>query len=88
VSHLQGAGFAGSGGFEWAPLPRRGLSLFADVGVDEDRDFRSLFGLKYYFSRSDKTLIRRHREDDPEVDLPGDLYQALRARGVCPAARR
>ena len=87
VSHLQGPGLAGYAGLEWAPLARRGLSLFADIGVDEDRDLRSLFGLKFYLSRSDKTLIRRHREDDPDVDLPGDLYQALQARGVCPAGK-
>jgi hypothetical protein len=87
VSHLQGPGLAGYAGLEWAPLTRRGLSLFADIGVDEDRDLRSLFGLKFYFSRSDKNLIRRHREDDPDVDLPGDLYQALQARGVCPAGK-
>lgn len=90
VSHLQGPGFMTSTGFEWAPLPSRGVSLFADIGVDEDRDFRSMAGLKFYFSRQDKTLIRRHREDDPDVELPNDLFQTIQARsvnGVCPNGR-
>jgi hypothetical protein len=87
VSQRPGPGFAGFAGLEWAPMPRRGLSLFADIGVGEDRDLRSLVGLKFYFSPQDKSLIRRHREDDPDLDLPSDLFQALQAHGVCPAGR-
>jgi hypothetical protein len=91
VSQQQGPGFAAFTGLEWAPL-RSGLSLFADVGVNEDRDLRSLVGLKFYFSRQDKSLIRRHREDDPDVDLPNDLFQALGTQqavgGGCPVGKR
>jgi hypothetical protein len=30
-------------------------------------------------------LIRRHREDDPEIDLPNDLFQTIRGR--CPVGQ-
>jgi hypothetical protein len=76
VTHFAGPGSSVFAGLEWAPPSGRGMSWFANVSVDEDRDVRSLAGLKFYLSRSDKPLIRRHREDDPEVDLPGDLYHA------------
>lgn len=86
VTHYEGPGLAGFAGLEWAPLRGSGLSLFADVGVDENSDLRSLAGVKFYFSREDKSLIRRHREDDPDVDLPGDLFQAKQGR-PCPAGQ-
>ena len=79
VTQGAGPGFGAFTGLEWAPRPSSGLSLFADVGVNEERDVRALFGLKFYLSRSDKPLIRRHREDDPEVELPSDLFQASQA---------
>lgn len=79
VTHGVGPGFGAFTGLEWVPRPSSGLSLFADVGINEDRDVRALFGLKFYLARSDKSLIRRHREDDPEVDLPSDLFQASQA---------
>ncbi len=79
VTHSMGPGVGAFTGLEWAPRPSSGLSLFADVGINQDHDVRALFGLKLYLSRSDKPLIRRHREDDPEVDLPSDLFQASQA---------
>lgn len=43
-----------------------GVSLFADARFGED-DYQSIFaGLRLYFGE-DKSLIRRHREDDPPV---------------------
>jgi len=91
AGQVQGPGFFASAGFEWAPPTVRALSLFADIGFDEDRDVRSLFGLKLYFSREDKSLIRRHREDDPDVDLPNDLFQSIQTRQiagpVCPVGQ-
>jgi hypothetical protein len=74
VTHYAGPGFAASTGFEWAPHSGSGMSLFADVGVNESHDVRALVGLKLYASRNGKSLIRRHREDDPDVDLPSDLF--------------
>lgn len=55
---------------EWQPafkiLP--GLTVFANGGYgDEDYD-QAFFGLRYYIG-STKSLIKRHREDDPQPDL-------------------
>ena len=32
-----------------------------------------LGGVRYYFGDPNKSLIDRHRQDDPEPDLTGDL---------------
>lgn len=85
VSQLEGAGATAFAGFEWAPFARNSASLFADVGVSEDNDTRAMFGLKLYLAGEDKSLIRRHREDDPEIELPKNLFQTT--RGVCPAGQ-
>lgn len=41
------------------------LSVFAEGFAGESRSYGALAGVKVYFGQSDKTLIRRHREDDP-----------------------
>ncbi len=75
LRHLEGAGFAGSAGVEWAPPAALGLSMFADASVDEDSDWSAFGGVKLYLAAEQKSLIRRHREDDPEgLVLPEDLY--------------
>lgn len=43
---------------------RRSISLFANAGVGSNSSYAVTAGLRMYFG-SDKTLIRRHREDDP-----------------------
>nr|WP_319393749.1 hypothetical protein [uncultured Desulfobacter sp.] len=44
--------------------PIKGFSVFADLATgDQDYD-QSLLGIRYYFGK-EKSLIRRHREDDP-----------------------
>jgi hypothetical protein len=85
VSHLEGPGTSTFAGIEWMPSPTGRMSLFADVGVNEDRDTRVLAGLKFYLSPEVKSLIRRHREDDPDIELPSDLFQT--SRGVCPTGQ-
>ncbi len=51
-------------GIEWQ-LEGSNFSLFADAAFG-DNNHNSVFGgLRYYFGEQ-KTLIRRHREDDPE----------------------
>ena len=40
-------------------------ALFVTGTVWEGGDAAAMAGLRFYFGRSDKTLIRRHREDDP-----------------------
>lgn len=56
-------------GAEWQPrfLPIPGLALFADGEAESRGDFRISVGLRLYLGGNDptKSLIRRHREDDP-----------------------
>ena len=40
-------------------------ALYARGSVSGDGDASVLAGLRFYFGQRDKTLIRRHREDDP-----------------------
>lgn len=40
-------------------------SVYVSGSVNEDGDASVLGGLRLYFAQRDKTLIRRHREDDP-----------------------
>ncbi len=55
-------------GVEWQPQDwhfGRPVSLFVNGGVG-DNDYATLYGgLRIYFGDHDKSLIRRHREDDP-----------------------
>lgn len=45
--------------------PVKGFSIFVDLATgDQDYD-QSLLGIRYYFGK-EKSLIRRHREDDPQ----------------------
>ena len=40
-------------------------ALFAEGRIGED-DFQGVWGgIRFYFGQKDKSLIRRHREDDP-----------------------
>lgn len=76
-----GDGF-GRAGFEFQPgfaaLP--GLSIFADAGGGENDHFYALAGIRYYFGQN-KTLIRRHREDDPDVVPLTDTGTFKKAQG-------
>lgn len=80
--YLQGVGAIAVAGAEWAPS-ENGFSLFADGSVDDSDDAQVFGGVKLYFSESDKSLIRRHREDDPDVVLPDDLFTTT-GDGHCP----
>ena len=55
-------------------------ALFANahIGARGTADVRA--GFKIYFGRSDKTLIRRHREDDPDINLPLDMLTLANTR--------
>jgi hypothetical protein len=56
----------GRGGLEFQPAftNMRGLSFFADAGGGQNRQLFALGGVRFYFG-PDKSLMRRHREDDP-----------------------
>ncbi len=68
---LAGPGRAAFAGVEYqaASTPDYGLSLFAE-GRSDGGGYNSVWGgVRVYFG-GDKTLIRRHREDDPGVVIP------------------
>lgn len=58
-------------GIEWQVKP--GLALFAEGRSGANNYDSALAGVRFYFGE-DKTLIRRHREDDPAVRLQDDLF--------------
>ena len=63
-------------GAEWQ-LPTDfigGTSLFAEGRIGED-DYASVWaGLRVYLGAENKTLIRRHREDDPGTNGPDNIF--------------
>lgn len=59
-------------GSEWV-FGRRGgaaQSAFASVNLGDNGDVAVRAGLTFYFGQRDKSLIRRHREDDPTIYTP------------------
>ncbi len=65
VGHL-----AATGGLEVQPTFGRqhNVSFFVDAEAGAQSSYAVLAGVRIYFG-ADKTLIRRHREDDPEYNL-------------------
>ncbi len=51
-----------------------GASLFAEGRIGEDDYAGAIGGIRFAFGGGDKSLIRRHREDDPRNRLPDDLF--------------
>ncbi len=73
---LQGVGNIGGVGIEWSPkLNGRpsALALFASGDWGEN-GYRTVIGGIKFYSGPQKDLIRRHREDDPNLLLPWDLH--------------
>lgn len=83
IRYLEGPGAIGMVNAEWQPHAGSGLTLYASGSFGSDYS-QALGGLRYYFGDTGKSLIRRHREDDPVTtggsSLPGDLYES----GECP----
>jgi hypothetical protein len=48
----------------------RMASLFAEGALGERGAYSALAGLRIYFGQHDKTLIDRHRQDDPLLTIP------------------
>lgn len=62
-----------------AQTPVRGLSWYASLATGENDYDHAFFGLKFYFSGDRKSLIDRHRQDDPSNglwDAVTDLFMA------------
>jgi hypothetical protein len=57
--------------------PVHGLSLFANVATGEDDYDHAFIGLRFYFGGESKSLIRRHREDDPANNLFENILDTL-----------
>lgn len=59
-------------GAEWSkPIAPRTLGSFFVEGRIGESDYKSIWaGLRIYYGNSDKPLIRRHREDDPNIPEP------------------
>jgi len=68
-------------GAEWQVSESLPMSLFAEAQFGEN-DYATVFGgVKFYFGADNKTLMRRHREDDPRNQIPDLLgfgQEALR----------
>lgn len=76
-------------GVEWQPgvssLP--GISLFAETVAGSNNYDRNVVGLRYYFG-ANKSLIQRHRHDDPDTLLPdgsSGMVKTLRDSRTVPA---
>ena len=72
-------------GTEYAFALNRGMmaSLFGEGRVGEgSKNYGVWGGLRVYFGKSDKSLIRRHREDDPDSDTsPDSLFDIVNSMG-------
>ncbi|WP_229006453.1 hypothetical protein [Roseibium aggregatum] len=66
---VSGGDATGGLGVEWAPLRDTQLqpSLFARAALREGGEAYALAGVSIYFGGKSKSLIRRHREDDPPI---------------------
>jgi hypothetical protein len=84
------AGFStGRATVEWQPdfIDSHNVSLFVDSAAGDDSYWRVTSGVRFYFGAG-KTLIRRHREDDPssaaefdcEMKINGFQPESLRDR--------
>ncbi len=71
--YLNGVGAIGMVDAEWQPHQGTGLTVFASGSLGENDYSQVLGGVRYYFGDTGKSLIRRHREDDPGVPMPDDL---------------
>lgn len=68
-------------GGEWQP-DGSSFSLFAEGSVGDD-DHSSIYGgVRFYFGGEQKSLIRRHREDDPINWIP--VLQRIANTALCP----
>jgi len=75
--HQSGGRYFAVGGIEWQPIlvpNARGIALFADGGVGTHDNEFIVAGIRWYFG-ADKSLERRHREDDPPNTVGSDLFE-------------
>ena len=80
IRYLQGPGALGVVDAEWQPREGSSWTVYGS-GSFGDNYTQALGGLRYYFGDPGKSLIRRHREDDPGNTLNQDLNATT---GSCP----
>ena len=73
IRYLEGPGAIGVIDAEWQPREGSGWSVYGS-GSFGDNYTQVLGGLRYYFGDPGKSLIQRHRQDDPGNSLPDDLF--------------
>ena len=73
VRYVEGPGTMGLVDAEWRPHETSGLTLFASGAFGQNSFSQLLGGARYYFGDANKSLIDRHRQDDPAPDFGGDL---------------
>jgi len=84
VKYLTGPGATGTFEAEWQPHLDKGLTLYASGSVGSESRWSAVGGLRVYFATDGKSLIRRHREDDPAgLSLPDDLF-SVTGGDYCP----
>jgi hypothetical protein len=76
--------FRGNAMMEYQPtlFARHNMSFFVNGAMDDHSDYTVTAGIRLYFG-PDKTLIRRHREDDP-AEASAAAYEAAFAATVPP----
>jgi hypothetical protein len=75
----QSAGFSlGRASLEWQPdfIASHNVSLFVDSSAGDSGSWRVTSGVRFYFG-PEKTLIRRHREDDPTSTVEFDCEMKI-----------
>jgi hypothetical protein len=60
------------------------FSAFAEGRIGESDHQSAWVGVRAYFGQSDKSLIRRHREDDPNTWEPDTLFGIANSLGQTP----
>jgi hypothetical protein len=83
--YLGGRHAAALGGEYAFPLGGgRMASLFAEGRIG-DGDYRGIWGgLKVYFGQRDKSLVQRHRQDDPIIWMPMTLFSIINSLTTTP----
>jgi len=84
VNYLQGPGASLLAGIEWQPTGSS-MSLFADATL-RSNSASVVGGVRFALAPTQKSLIQRHRQDDPDNLLPADLFGIENAK-YCPPGR-
>lgn len=84
-NYYEEAGHFGTAGVEYQmPFDLQfSPSLFADGRFGEDDFYSVTGGIRFYFGE-EKSLIDRHRQDDPDIFLPDDLFAILGGQDAAP----